>query len=62
VSELSLHANSAFSREYKGQSQWQIKGGSDWATARVPQFLSRKKVQYVNNKQYAVKDTIANWN
>jgi len=48
--------------------QWRIKGGADWATARSPQHLggpqsvSRKKVYYMNNTQYIVKDTIANKN
>jgi len=49
-------------------AQWRIKGVADWATARGPQHLggpqslSRKKVKYVNRTQYAIKDTIANWN
>jgi len=45
-----------------GFVQWRIKGGVDWATTRGPQSLSWKKLSYVNNAQYPVKETIANWN
>jgi len=35
---------------------------ADWATARGPPILKSEKALYVNNKKYAVKDTIDKWN